>query len=439
MIFPYQRTPPVRTVGLVTKVGDVIGEAGADAIYVGADRCRDLLTQGFGSATCWNGDPIRLHLPDGRDALVLRTDHASDRAMLDGLVLWRDMLAAMGARVGSLGSSAWSLWRASLTAPIHDAAGTPPPLHNVIGGRQELPRGPGRFHDAYHHDITAAYPRTLARLTYGGAWEYHDVGSWREVERWASAGIMAYLSAEVRLRGWAFGPLPRRHTRALTAWEAALHPVEYPRSGVIRGFWSAPEVLAAVREGAGVKLRGVWVHGSIHQPWLRWWDRVQMLRAAPGYAAVLGKAMGSAMWGQLAITDGERTTLTFENGRRRVRRSELPGGGRPRMYDVAEYVTGSVRSRLYGDLLAPMGERVIAAHTDGAWLDTRGGPAGDGWRLKEHAVTLDVMNPQCYRYRVEGRSGFVYKVAGVDADHARGTFRELWHNERWPQPDRLTA
>lgn len=426
MIYPYEKRPAVRRVGLVTSGGDVVGEESPTAIYVGADRCRDLLTAGYGSATCWNGDPIRLHLPDGTDAIVLRTDYpGSDIQALDGLTLWRDMLATMGARVGSLGSAAWSLWRASLPGPIRDSAGAPPPLHNVVGGRQELPRGPGRFRDAWHHDITAAYPRTLSGLTYGGKWTYHDATSWRDVERFASAGIMAFLSAEVRLSGSQFGPLPRRHSRTLTAWQALMAPVEYPRTGTIAGFWTAPEVLAAAREGAGVKLRGIWVHGAIHQPWLRWWGRVQMLRAAPGYAAVLGKATGSAMWGQLAITEGERSTITFADGRRRVR-PDPSRGSRPRMLDVAEYLTGTVRARLYGELLAPMGERVLAAHTDGAWLDSRDGPTGGGWRVKDHADVLDVINPQCYRYAEGPVKSYTYKVAGADADHARATFLQLW-------------
>ena len=369
MIEPYKRERPApRTVGILGASGRVFGEANPEVVYVTMDRARAMLVAGEGQAITWNADPIRYQYGDV-EAIVIRGDVPdTDRELIDGLVRWRDYMGAHGARIASLGSSAWSLLRASITEPIRTSLGPYPPLRGVVGGRQEQVRPAGTYVDCEHHDLQASYPATLARLRYGGAWSYTpELSSLSQIERLAGAGVPVYVSAEVTLRGDGPGPLPRRPRGRRHPAESILLPVSYPRRGVLHGFWTAPEVVAAASLGHRVKVRDVWAHGSARASFARWWELIEGARGLDGFAGTLGKLTGNALWGQLAISQGDRAILTFRGGRRRVRSAPLGGHGRPRMFDLAEYVTGSVRARLLRELIVPAGRSLIAAHTDGGW------------------------------------------------------------------------
>lgn len=426
MIGPYVRRPPVREVGIVGADGSVLG--GTERVYVGHERAHRLLVGGEGDAVCWNGDPIRLRIGQ-TEAIVLRCEVPDDDAFLSGLVRWRDWLASAGAGVGSLGSSAWSLLRATLSEPIHTSWGSPPPLRGVVGGRQVMGRRPGRVAGELRHlDLRSSYPSTIADLRYGGAWGILDL-ELDQAEDLARVGTLVYGSASVRYPpGLVRAPLCRRPRGKPNAWRTFLQPAPYPTERVT-GFWTVPELIAARDAGAKVKLRGCWVHAAPDLPFRRWWDTCVAGRELGGFAGQLAKLTANALWGQLAISTGERQVLSFAGGRRRVRNEPLSGAGRPRVFDLAEYVTGSIRARLFSELLVPAGDRLVCAHTDGGWVIGDVQPAGEGWRVKDRASVLYVVNPQSLAYRRLDDDALVYRFAGVPSHLVRDAFRDVWRVE----------
>lgn len=433
MIAPYVRRPPVYEVGILRADGTVAG--GADRVYVGHDRAHALLIDGGADAVCWNGDPIRLRV-GGVEAIVLRVDPpASDDAFLAGVVTWRDWLADHGAAVGSMGSAAWSLLRATLREPIRTSWGSSPPLRGVVGGRQVMGVRPGRYAGELHHlDLRSSYPACIAELRYGGAWGVLQLDL-AKIADLARVGTLVYGAAEVRYPpGLTRAPLPRRPRSSPNAWRTFLQPAAYPTERV-RGFWTAPELIAAAEAGARVKLRHAWVHAAEDRPFAGWWEVASAGRELPGFAGELAKITANALWGQLAISTGERQVLSFRGGRRRVRSEPLKGAGRPRIFDLAEYVTGSVRARLFRELLVPAGDALLCAHTDGGWV--RGSLAQpQGWREKDRAEVLYLLNPQALAYvRADGR--LVYRFAGVPASKAADAFADLWRAEVGSEPPTL--
>jgi len=422
MILPYVRFPEPTRIAYVDRRGYFSGDRTPDVVYVAHARARELLTAGEAEATCWNGDPIRLDYR-GRTCVILAGVEGTDAAMLDGLMTWRDWLASHRARAASVGSSAWSLLRATITEGIWTAAGQPPPLLGTLGGRQHLAKPSGTYSTLLHHDLQASYPRVLADVYYGGAWSFDVGASERQVRDAVTSRTPCFVRAEVR-SDLVPGPLPRRPRGRPDPWRSLVVPVTYP-VGRFRGFWSGAEVVAAIDAGAKVKLGGAWLHGAGRRPFERWWAAVAEGRELSGLAGVLAKITGNAMWGQLAITDGIRERLSFRGDRRHVTPAPLRGGGRPRAHDLAEHVTGTVRAKLYAELIAPAGSALVVAHTDGGWTHADFTPTGTGWRLKDVAEVLDVVNPQALCYR-DGAGKVVYKMAGVTASEAPEAFAEVW-------------
>lgn len=128
---------------------------------------------------------------------------------------------------------------------------------------------------------------------------------------------------------------------------------------------------------------------------------------------------------------GKRTI----RGRRRGRLEQRPvvsHGGIPAAHDLAETVSGRVRSRLYRAML-DAGDELLTAHTDGVWLrEPDAGP--DGWRRKGRARRLDVLDPQVLRYwpaRVHPLEPF-HVFAGMPAELAPPMFEELWREGGFP-------
>jgi hypothetical protein len=70
------------------------------------------------------------------------------------------------------------------------------------------------------------------------------------------------------------------------------------------------------------------------------------------------------------------------------------------------------------------GDGLVCAHTDGLW--TSGPVEVEGWRLKEEARRLDLLDPQVLRYWRPRRSAPDVVYAGVPAELAPGLFEEKW-------------
>src|SRR5581483_5460374 len=221
-----------------------------------------------------------------------------------------------------------------------------------------------------HWDIPAAYAQTLGEITYGGRWFHErDLPQRRPPEWWARDGRPVFVAATVRLPdGLPFGPLPRRPRRRLDHQEAMIF-TGYPTAGRLQGVWCWQELQAACEHGARiVKVRDTWVHLSLGQPFLPWWQAVERGRQMPGLAGVLSKITGNALWGQFCMDPaaGGRRTIRGRIGPTRaahpVERPLSRHGGRPPAHDLAETVSGRVRARLYGAMVL-LGDRLLSAHT----------------------------------------------------------------------------
>lgn len=455
LIRPYQLRPVAPTMALLLPDGRAVDEHGEqhslDAlphgtrVYSSWDTVEELLTQGRGEAFCWDGDPIRWRHRSFEDGPAGWTRRPSDVTVIRlpfpetgqdavaGLAAWRDWLADSGASpLGSLGSSGMSLLRARLGRDLWTARGVLPPIRWTLGGRQELGVAPrSSVTGATHVDLPAAYARTLGELRYGGVWR--EVDEERiDLGFWAAEGRPVFAHAQVTLPGLRFGPLPRRpRKRPETAWDRSPFGVEahYPTKGRLRGTWTAEELIEATAAGCRVKVDRLWVHvteeGELGLPFAPWWSSVQEGRAMPDrFGAQLAKACANALWGQFCVSEGRRTLLRSQAGRRVAVSLPTPGGGMPRSWDLAELITGRVRARLAG-LMRELGEQVVSVHTDGGWM--RGSVvAPEGWEIKDRAAVVDVLGPQLLRYRREKAAPWLYRVSGVAPSRAPEAFETLW-------------
>ncbi len=442
IVEPYKLRPVAPALALLREDATIVDERGQAInpgripkgvqVWASQERVTALLRAGVGSALCWRGQPIRYCLRSQYDVRILALPFPDDEKALAGLGRWRDWLASAGASpLGTLGSSSMSLLRSILEAPLWTSVpfASCPPIRFTLGGRQEL--GPAGAPAAYtgqlrHFDMRAAYPRTLARLEYGGHWfRLHERRLDAHAELCDRGGRMVFCRARVRLAGSAPGPLvrrPRAEPQAILGFEAA-----YPAEGTLQGIWTYPELRAAQETGASVHLLEGWMHTSGQwRPFERWWREVEQGRRMHGFAGTLAKATGSALWGQFCISRrGRRQLLFYDRRGRRVIRELPTTGGRKPAHDLAEYLTGSVRAELYRFLVAA-GGRLCCAHTDGGWVDCAGGWAYPAWRSKERAEALRVLDPQLLAYRIPGEQGERYVVSGWPAEGAADLFEREW-------------
>jgi hypothetical protein len=410
------------------------------------DVVHELVAAGVGEALCWNNEEIRWRHDrldvDGwhtrsSDVSVLKLPFPDNpRETLRALGRWRDWLGSYGgAPTGTTGSAAWSLLRATLERTLFTSQPkrSRPPIPWTIGGRQVLgPAGSGRFDgELEQRDLPAAYASELGGLRYGGSWLTGDELPKRRLdpEWWAGEGRPVFVRARLRVPEQRYGPLPRRPRKRVTGMAAAFLGAEYPSGGRVQGVWSWQEVAAAVEHGGAKldKVLEVWAHLAGGQPFAPWWEAVQDGRTMPGLAGLLAKTTGNALWGRFCMdsTGGERTVRGRDRGRM-VQRPVASRGGIPAAHDLAETVSGRVRAKLYGAMVAA-DEGLLSAHTDGVWL-REGAQVLDGWRRKGQARRLDLLGPQTLRYwpaRVHPLEPF-HVFAGMPAELAPAMFEELW-------------
>lgn len=396
----------------------------------------NLLRDGWGRALCWRGRPIR-YAPSGVEDFRVRVigeiDTPPAEQALAGLCTWRDWLAEYGAAPsGSLGATSRSLLRATLEADLWTTMpfASSPPMRFTIGGRQEIgPRGaPAEYTGELGlFDMRAAYASTLAGLRYGGHWFKLHAGKVAAHARLAAKreGALVFCRARVNLAGTRPGPLVRR-PKTEPVGQLAFY-AEYPSEGTIQGVWTLAELDAAEAHGARVRILDGWVHVSDWLPFWPWWLAVQHGRDLGGFAGVLGKATGNALWGQFCIKAdaGNRAILYWDRaGRRQYREQPSQSAPRP-AHDLAEFLTGTIRSRLYAFCMAA-GDRLCSAHTDGGWVDCSAGWGYPGWRLKERAERLRVLNPQGLAYRTPGAEEDSYVMSGLPQAIAAEAFEAEW-------------
>lgn len=438
MITPYKRPPKVREVGLVDREGRIIFEDGTsrslatrakgprsksstrkDDAVLFCDRqiAMDHVLGGAGSVLRWNDVPYRWDF-FGRKVILLGGWPGDGPEVLASLAIWRDWLAAYGAGIGSIRQASRSLLRATISSKLILDGGDPPPIRDVIGGRQAPLKPSGYYEDVELWDIEAAYARTMGEMSYGGRW--YDIGSAlpdRDRDIPAICHARVWIPKRIKL-----GPLPRRAPRAdSNPHLRRLLTRDYPTAVRLQGFWTHDELLQAERAGCSVKIDRTWVMPGQRRPFAPWWDAIREGRSLPGLAGRLAKGTGNALWGSF-IAEGARTRLDFSG---KVRREvPEPASARPVFKATAELICSRVRVRLYSELITPNFGSVIGVHTDGGIAQAGSGvDLPPGWRCKATADHLIYIGPQAFAYR--SGSHITYKVSGVPADVAPEIFASI--------------
>lgn len=450
---PYKLRPVPPVVALLSPEGAAVSEHGEqlnlDAwpagvrLYASYDTVYGLVRDGHGEALCWNREEIRWRHrrfddPQGwrarpSDAHVIRLPFDDERPdlTLRALAAWRDWLAGCGASpVGTTGSAAWSLLRASLDGPLWLRSGALPPLRWTCGGRIENGRqGAGRFDGKLTHlDLSAAYARELGGLRYGGRWHRaSELGVSHGPEWWALEGRPVFVRAIVRVPESPFGLLLRRPRKPGYLGSILQTESAFPRSTRLQGVWTWQELEVAAAHGATiVRVLETWVHFASGRPFLPWWEHVERGRSMPGLAGLLAKVTGNALWGRFAMDvklAGDRHIRARDAGgladRKLPRRPGLPAD-----HALAETVSGRVRARLT-DAMVRAGDKMIAAHTDGFWFAGQGEEQFEGWRPDKRARRLDLVEPMVLRWWPQrGRPRIVF--AGQPASVAEDAFERAW-------------
>lgn len=456
IVDPYKRTPVAPRVGLLLEDGRAVDEHGGFVslddvgdvrLWASWETVNTLTERGEGEALCWQADAIRWRHEsfeeDWRrrpsDVSVIKLPLPVDDVdgTLQGIALWRDWLAENGASpVGTTGSAAWSLLRATLERTLFTSLGPRPFLVQTLGGRQLVgPAGQGRFAGPLEHwDLPAAYASTMGGLPYGGRWYRFDELPAHDPDWWAREGRCVFVRVRMTFPdGLLFGPLPRRPKRRMSYMESVLLGADFPTAGGIQGVFTWQEVEAAIGAGCRlVKLLEGWVHISAWHPFEPWWEVVQAGRALPGLAGTLAKMTGNALWGRFCLDPRARGLRSIRRraGDVMLQRPLPSKGGLPPAHDLAETVSGRVRASLFTALAAAGGD-VISAHTDGCWL--RQGPTtpDEPWRLKDVARRLDLIGPQVLRYWSGGGVPHVV-YSGVTAERAAETFEADWSERGFP-------
>lgn len=466
IIAPYKRSPIPPTVALLDRElweqrRLVVDEHGAtfeidrlpehSRVWCSWDTAHRLVSDGDGEALCWRREEIRWRhrsFEDGwrrrpSDVHVLKLPLPDDdpQAVLKGLAGWRDWLASHGAApVGTTGSSAWSLLRAKLDETLFCSVGDPPPLRQTLGGRQELgPAGEGEFRGRIVNvDLRAAYAHELGGVPYGGRWYRRgDLPASRTLEQWAVDGRPVFVRARVRIPADLIpGPLPRRPKGPPPAEVGSMsllfkhleESVRYPSGVRMQGVWAWQELRQAEQAGAKIeRILEAWVHLGGTRVFEPWWQAIVEGRALPGWAGVLAKVTGNALWGRFCMdsrTPGERTIRAgAKKGQPAEHRPLSRSGGQPPAHDLAETVSARTRARLY-ELMLLAGDRLLSAHTDGAWTFRLREDLPEGWRVKQKADRLDLWDPQVLRYWRGDVSETVF--SGQPSQLADAAFEELW-------------
>jgi hypothetical protein len=472
-VAPYRRAPGRFQVAVLTPDGLLRHEEGGlyhpdelpgDCRAFGQwDVVRPLMRAGIGEALCWNNEEVkwrRTPQPEEdewrdrpNDVAVHRVPlhpRLGERVFLRDVIAWRDWLRRSGARAasGTVGGEAMSLLKASLQGQreidfgrtLNGERRNRPPIRWTRGARiEDGPAGPGLHRgNLVQLDLPSAYSSLLGGLRYGGAWQEVEARG-RGFDRWLVEGVEPmYVRAQVQVPELSTGPLLRHRRQRdnyITMHDLALRgppDPHYPTGCYLAGTWTRAEVMAAMRAGCVVQPLQAWVHRSHRQPFRAWWETIlagrEELRGAPG--ELLVKMTGNALVGQFSRDGGRRS---IRGGGRRMRR--CASGFQPYpAHDLAEYVTGTTRARLY-ELVAWAGDRLLTAHTDGAWIRDDGTPYPEGWRVKQRAHRLDLLAPAAYRYW-RGRWPCVV-MAGAPAIEAEERFAEEW--ARWLDREEVAA
>jgi hypothetical protein len=398
----------------------------------------DLTMRGHGELLLYDGKPVRWRRERSSDAWparksdvricrIFEDDEIDEPTLLGALGAWADELAYYGAApCGSLGSAAWSLFRATLRMPVATAVGDVPPIRRPLGGRQEK-RGENEVIDverAYHWDLPAAYPTVLASVMYGGRWRRLPGRElWLDEKRLCFVQATVEVPEELGLR-----PLPDRRPGPASRLFVLLEQMVFP-AGRIKGCWALPELRAALETGARlIQAHAVYVHEGGWEVFASWGEAAQKIRShLHGEAKAIAKASANSLWGQFCLGSGVRARVRgAENRRRQVQRLPRRTASRKRAPELGEWITASVRAALYLALRSSPSWQI--AHTDGFWSTDRYPGPELPWKIRDKAHGLRALGPQMFAWRPAPGAPWEYHVSGAPRWCAAEIFEQSWNH-----------
>jgi hypothetical protein len=224
------------------------------------------------------------------------------------------------------------------------------------------------------------------------------------------------------------GPLPINFGRPPNPLSNAIHHrLGYPVAQKIEGIWALDELLTAEVAGCQFTPMTCWAMMSQKQPFQLWWEAILRGRElSGGISRSLAKRTGNALWGTFCVdekTKGKKIAVHYENGKRKVRRLDYRANRQTPGHDLAEAISGSVRAKLYEHILAA-DTHLLSAHTDGVWVKGQY-ETPNGWRIKQQARRIDLLDPQNLRYFIDAQHSRVV-MSGVPYKLAADTFDKRW-------------
>lgn len=417
-------------------------------VFAQWERVDRFARAGVGELVAWGEEPIRWrHVRRGdshrrRADVVIVKVPTEPGAFAGGVVEWSDWLRKHDVSPAwSLGSSSMTLLRSSLSRELVTTNGELPDPRWTLGGRQQTWHEPGTTHRGLVQlDLQAAYTHVIGGLRYGGVWRAVDRPAVARLDLLYDYGLPILAHALIELRGaggeeLALGPLPRRpQQRPAEGYDVLAPNVPYPVRGRLVGLFSYHELRAARDAGCRVRIDRAYVHAGGRDVFAAWLDAILEGRELSGYAGALAKSTGNALWGQFVIDDRKLlAVLRWDAGAYSRLAVQGSKGHAVRAWDIGELVCGAVRAELFRTLSIFPRRDLVSAHTDGAWLVES--PLVDfflpgaelrGWRVKQRARELRLLDQQKYAYRVPRGRSWRYVISGVPGSRAAETFERLW-------------
>ena len=455
LIEPFKSPPKSPKIALVNDEGLYVDENGTSfhddsgykfrlgeiVAFILWDTAMSLTRAGHGEILRWNTKDIRWRStkyldedywkPRPLDAGIIQFPVGFDFKfdnVLEQLIEYRDWLVNEGAKPHcSSGSTSISLLRAKLSHKLITGLGANPPIEYTRGGRTLMGlEGKGKFEgQIVHWDLPAAYASTIGTIRYNGSWEVRPFNS---AIKAYNHGAPVFCHATVEIPGLKFGPLPETIRSASNPLEGALlNKFGYARDGMIEGLWTLNELFAAEEVGCRITPLQCWAMLTGEQPFLPWWNAILRGRELKGeISRSLAKRVGNALWGMFC-TDGSAKTkkviIHCEKGKTKTRRIKFRRNGQKPGHDLAEAISSSVRAKLYQHVVAA-NSHLICGHTDGIWVKGKY-DVPDGWRIKQLAKRIDVLDPQTFRYFIDAQTAYVV-MAGIPPKMAAKKFDKKW-------------
>lgn len=455
IVKPFTKAPRVPRIALVNDDGEFVDEFGNTfndgseykfrlgeiVCYVLWDTAVSLTKAGTGEILRWNNTEIRWRAQKyldedswksrALDAGIIRfpiTPELGFESVLAQLIEFRDWLAEEGAKPHcSLGSTSMSLLKAKLKRELLTGRGAAPPIEFTRGGRTLMGReGRGQYDgQIIHWDLPAAYASALGNICYDGIWSVRPFNSALKAYE---NGAPVYCHATVDIPNVHFGPLPDYLSRPDNPIEKAFrNALGFPTGEKVEGIWILDELNVAAEIGCKIDPIQCWTNLTSRQPFLPWWNAIKQGRMLRGnIARSLAKRTGNALWGMFCSDHRAHSTkviLHYEHGKQRTRSCNFHPNHQAPGHDLAEAISGAVRAKLYQHIVVA-NSHLLCGHTDGLWVKGKY-DAPEGWRIKQEARQLDLLDPQTMRYHIDSQHSYVI-MSGVPPRVAPAKFEERW-------------